>query len=129
MNILSVVSLIIFVAFSFVLIFVEDSRFYQHGPISFRSIIRAAFEDLIHARVVEGGSTLTQQLVKNLYLTPKKTLYRKLKGAVLSYKISKYLTKNQILALYLNTVYFGNGAYGIMAKRQFRSEFNIYKSS
>jgi penicillin-binding protein 1A len=101
----------------------EDSRFYQHGPISFRSIIRAAFEDLIHARVVEGGSTLTQQLVKNLYLTPKKTLYRKLKGAVLSYKISKYLTKNQILTLYLNTVYFGNGAYGIeMASKTYFNE-------
>lgn len=101
----------------------EDARFFQHGPVSFRSIIRAAFEDLIHGKVVQGGSTLTQQLVKNLYLTPQKTLYRKLKEAVLSYKISKYLTKQQILALYLNTVYFGNGAYGIdMASRSYFDE-------
>ncbi len=101
----------------------EDRRFYQHGPISFRSIIRAALEDLIHGRVVQGGSTITQQLIKNLYLNPKKTLYRKLKGAILSYKISKYLTKNQILTLYLNTVYFGNGAYGIqMASKTYFNE-------
>ncbi|MGC8791144.1 MAG: transglycosylase domain-containing protein [Desulfurella sp.] len=101
----------------------EDSRFYQHGPVSFRSILRAAFEDLIHGKVVQGGSTLTQQLVKNLYLTPKKTLYRKLKEAVLSYKISRHLTKNQILTLYLNTVYFGNGAYGIqMASKSYFNE-------
>lgn len=91
----------------------EDSRFYEHGPISFRSIARALFEDIIHGRIVQGGSTLTQQLVKNLYLTPSRTLYRKLKEAVLSYKIANHLTKNEILTLYLNTVYFGAGAYGV----------------
>jgi penicillin-binding protein 1A len=91
----------------------EDARFYEHGPISFRAIGRAFFEDIIHGRIVQGGSTITQQLVKNLYLTPSKTIYRKLKEAVLAYKIANHLTKNEILTLYLNTVYFGNGAYGI----------------
>ncbi len=91
----------------------EDARFYEHGPISFRAIARALFEDVIHGRIVQGGSTLTQQLVKNLYLTPSKTLYRKIKEAVLAYKIANHLTKNEILTLYLNTVYFGNGAYGL----------------
>jgi len=91
----------------------EDARFYEHGPISFRAIARAFFEDIIHGRIVQGGSTITQQLVKNLYLTPSKTIYRKLKEAVLAYKIADHLTKNEILTLYLNTVYFGNGAYGI----------------
>jgi len=93
----------------------EDARFYEHGPISFRAIGRALFEDIIHGRIVQGGSTITQQLVKNLYLTPSKTLYRKLKEAVLAYKIANHFTKNEILTLYLNTVYFGNGAYGIEA--------------
>ncbi len=91
----------------------EDARFYEHGPISFRAIGRALFEDIIHGRIVQGGSTITQQLVKNLYLTPSKTIYRKLKEAVLAYKIANHLTKNEILTLYLNTVYFGNGAYGV----------------
>ncbi|HEX13984.1 MAG TPA: penicillin-binding protein 1A [Desulfurella acetivorans] len=91
----------------------EDARFYEHGPISFRAIGRALFEDIMHGRIVQGGSTITQQLVKNLYLTPSKTIYRKLKEAVLAYKIANHLTKNEILTLYLNTVYFGNGAYGI----------------
>ncbi len=93
----------------------EDARFYEHGAISIRSIVRALIVDITHGRIIEGGSTITQQLVKNLYLTPSKTLKRKIKEAILAYKLEKELTKNQILQLYLNTVYFGNGAWGIQS--------------
>ncbi len=91
----------------------EDARFYEHGAIDIVSIIRALITDLIHKRVLQGGSTITQQLVKNIYLTPSRTITRKLKEIILAYRLERQLTKNQILELYLNTVYFGAGAWGI----------------
>lgn len=94
---------------------VEDSRFYKHGGVDFLGIIRAFFTNIKAGKVVEGGSTLTQQLVKVIYLTPERKLKRKLKEAILAYKIDNYLTKDQILGLYLNEVYFGRGAYGVEA--------------
>ncbi len=94
---------------------VEDSRFYEHSGIDFIGIIRALVVNVKAMRVVEGGSTLTQQLVKILYLTPERKLKRKLKEAILAYKIDHYLTKENILELYLNQVNFGRGAYGVQA--------------
>lgn len=94
---------------------VEDHTFYQHGPIDLKSIVRALSADVSGGQILEGGSTITQQLVKNTILTPKRTLSRKIQGAIDSYRISGQFTKNQILQKYLNTVYFGDGAYGIGA--------------
>ncbi|MCX8085018.1 MAG: PBP1A family penicillin-binding protein [Calditerrivibrio sp.] len=95
------------------LVAVEDSRFFSHGGIDFLGILRATFSNIKAGRVVEGGSTLTQQLVKVIYLTPERKFKRKFKEAVLAYKIDKYLTKEEILEIYLNQVYFGKGSYGV----------------
>lgn len=94
---------------------VEDSRFYEHKGVDFLGIARAFFVNLKAGRVVEGGSTLTQQLVKVIYLNPEKKLKRKIKEAIMAYRIDNYLSKDQILELYLNQVNFGRGAYGIQA--------------
>jgi len=94
---------------------VEDSRFYEHGGVDFIGILRAFFTNIKAGRVVEGGSTLTQQLVKVIYLTPERKLKRKVKEAILAYKIDNYLSKDKILEIYLNEVYFGRGAYGVEA--------------
>ncbi len=101
------------------IIAVEDSRFYEHQGIDIKGILRAFFVNLKAGRIVEGGSTLTQQLVKVIYLTPEKKLKRKVKEAILAYKIDNFLTKDQILELYLNQVYFGRGAYGVEAAARF----------
>lgn len=97
------------------LVAVEDSRFYEHEGIDFISIIRAFFTNIKAGRIVEGGSTLTQQLVKVIYLTPEKKLKRKIKEAILAYKLDSFLTKQEILELYLNQVYLGRGSYGVQA--------------
>ncbi len=94
---------------------VEDSRFYEHSGVDLWGIARAFVTNIKAGRVVEGGSTLTQQLVKILYLTPEKKLKRKLKEAIMAYQIDRYLTKENILELYLNQVNFGRGAYGVQA--------------
>ncbi|NJD56971.1 MAG: PBP1A family penicillin-binding protein, partial [Nitrospirae bacterium] len=102
------------------LIAVEDSRFFKHKGIDYIAIARAVIKDIIHVSLKEGGSTLTQQLAKVVFLTPEKTLTRKLKEAALAIKIEKSLTKQEILELYLNKVYFGHGAYGVeMAARTY----------
>ncbi|MEW6001817.1 MAG: PBP1A family penicillin-binding protein, partial [Nitrospirota bacterium] len=97
---------------------VEDVRFYNHPGVDFISILRALWRDLMAGSIVEGGSTITQQLAKMLFLKPEKTLGRKLKEAVLSILIEKRYTKNEILGLYLNQAYFGTRAYGIEAASQ-----------
>jgi len=76
-------------------------------------IFRAVFSNIRAGKVVEGGSTLTQQLVKVIYLSPERKFKRKFKEAVLAYRIDKYLTKDEILERYLNQVYFGKGSYGV----------------
>ncbi len=102
------------------IIAVEDSRFFKHKGIDYIAIGRAIFKDIIHISLREGGSTLTQQLAKVVFLTPEKTLKRKLMEAALAIKIEKNLNKQEILELYLNKVYFGHGAYGIeMAARAY----------
>jgi penicillin-binding protein 1A len=97
---------------------IEDRRFYQHGGVDYEGIARAAWKDLTAGKVVEGGSTITQQLVRNLYTGREKTFNRKLREACLAIKLSRKLTKRQILNQYLNTVYYGNHAYGVEAAAQ-----------
>ncbi|MDP2168138.1 MAG: PBP1A family penicillin-binding protein [Thermodesulfovibrionales bacterium] len=99
---------------------VEDSSFWRHGGIDYLAILRAAVKDVIHRRLKEGGSTITQQLAKMTFLTPEKTIQRKLREVALATKIERSLTKEEILELYLNRAYFGHGAYGVeMASRTY----------
>jgi len=93
----------------------EDERFFKHKGIDPLGILRAAVTDLSHGKVVQGGSTITQQLAKMIYLSPKRTLERKLKEIEIARRLEKYLTKQEILELYLNYVYLSNGAYGVKA--------------
>jgi penicillin-binding protein 1A len=90
---------------------IEDRRFYQHGGIDLRATTRAAWHDLRGHRL-EGGSTITQQLARRLYLSPDRTLKRKVQEAALAMWLNLHFSKNQILARYLNTAYFGDSAYG-----------------
>jgi penicillin-binding protein 1A len=92
---------------------VEDKRFYEHHGVDLRGMARAVWADVSHRGTVQGGSTITQQLVKNAYLTNKKTIARKLTEAALAWQLEQRWTKDKILTAYLNTVYFGNGAYGV----------------
>jgi penicillin-binding protein 1A len=91
----------------------EDSRFYQHKGVDLQSIFRATFKNVEAGKIVQGGSTITQQVAKLMYLSPERKYIRKIKEAILSYKIDKYLTKDEILNLYLNQIYLGHGTYGI----------------
>ncbi|MFN3521896.1 MAG: transglycosylase domain-containing protein [Phenylobacterium sp.] len=91
----------------------EDRRFYQHGPVELRAIVRAAMANWRAGEVVQGGSTLAQQLAKGLFLTPEQTLKRKLQEAVLAARLEGRLGKDGVLELYLNRIYFGANTYGI----------------
>lgn len=93
----------------------EDAQFYHHGGVSLKGMARAALRNLASAKVREGGSTITQQLAKSLFLSPERTLSRKVKELALAREIEKRFSKDKILEMYLNTVYFGGGAYGIEA--------------
>ena len=94
---------------------VEDAQFYQHGAISLKGMARAALRNLTSAKVKEGGSTITQQLAKGLFLSSERTLARKVKEIQLATEIERRYSKDKILEMYLNTIYFGGGAYGIEA--------------
>jgi len=96
------------------LLAVEDARFYEHSGLDYRSIARAAVKDVLKGRMAEGGSTITQQLIKNKFLTSARTLDRKLEEAKLALAFEKQYTKPQILEMYFNEIYFGNGAQGIV---------------
>jgi len=91
----------------------EDPNFYRHHGLDFYGIFRAAVKNIIYGRIVEGGSSITQQLARNLFLTRKKTLVRKFAELVLALQIERKYTKEEILELYLNQVYFGHNAYGV----------------
>ena len=95
----------------------EDRDYYEHGAISWRGLARATAANLLRRRISEGGSTITQQYVKNAFpgVGRDRTLFRKLKEAVLAVKLERKFSKDQILEFYLNTVYYGRGAYGIDA--------------
>lgn len=94
---------------------IEDERFYQHNGIDLRGLARAAYTNLRTGSVVQGGSTITQQLAKNLYLGPERTLDRKLRELAYTVQLERKYTKKEILNMYLNHVYFGQGAYGVEA--------------
>lgn len=96
----------------------EDARFFQHKGLDWQSITRAFYKNLEAGHIVQGGSTITQQVAKSLYLSSEKSYLRKIKEAILAYKIDKYLTKEEILNLYLNSIYLGHGTYGIEAASQ-----------
>lgn len=93
----------------------EDDRFFEHGPLDLRAITRALVTNLDSGGVLQGGSTITQQLVKTAILTPQQDVNRKVQEAALAIRLERQMSKRQILERYLNTVYFGNGAYGIEA--------------
>jgi penicillin-binding protein 1A len=97
---------------------VEDKRFYQHRGVDLRGIARAVWADVSSKSVVQGGSTITQQFVKNSCVTSKRTISRKLKEAALAWQLEQRWKKDRILTAYLNTIYFGNGAYGIQRAAQ-----------
>lgn len=92
---------------------VEDQAFYRHFGVNPLGILRAAFENLRAGRVVQGGSTITQQLARNLFLTQRRDFGRKLREAILAIQIERRYTKKQILEMYLNQIYLGHGAYGV----------------
>jgi penicillin-binding protein 2D len=96
------------------LVAIEDARFYEHGAIDVRGITRALVKDVVKGRMAEGGSTITQQLIKNKYFSNKKTIERKFKEGLLAVEYERKYNKKQILEMYFNEVYFGNGAWGIV---------------
>ena len=95
------------------LIATEDRKFYTHSGVDLKAILRAIVKDIWAGEFVEGASTITQQLAKTLFLTPRKNIVRKVKEALLAFQLERRYTKNEILELYLNQVYFGSGAYGV----------------
>ena len=96
----------------------EDRRFYQHKGINFKGILRAIVQNLRKGRYAQGGSTLTQQLAKTLFLSPRKTMMRKLREAILALQLERRYTKDELLTLYLNQIYLGSGAYGVASAAQ-----------
>jgi penicillin-binding protein 1A len=94
---------------------VEDARYYQHQGVDLVGIFRALVADVREGEIVQGGSTITQQFIKNAYITDEKTLDRKVKEAALAYQLEKQWSKDKILNEYLNIIYFGEGAYGVEA--------------
>ena len=92
---------------------VEDKRFYEHRGVDLHGILRAVVADLRHQKIVQGGSTITQQFVKNTYVSSHRSLTRKLMEAAFAWQLEQQWSKDRILTAYLNTIYFGNGAYGI----------------
>ena len=95
------------------LVATEDRKFYHHSGVDIKGIARAIIKDIMAGKFVEGASTITQQLAKTLFLTPRKTMVRKIKEAILAFQLERRYTKDEILELYLNQVYFGSGAYGV----------------
>lgn len=104
------------------IIAIEDSRFYNHHGIDPVGLARALYRNIVARAVVEGGSTITQQLAKNLYLDQRRTAGRKLKELAITVQLERNYTKDEILCMYLNQIYFGQGAYGIEAAS--RTYFN-----
>src|SRR3954462_8643544 len=94
---------------------IEDERFYDHVGVDLRAIFRALQKNAEEGRTAQGGSTITQQLVKNTLLNSGKTIDRKIQEASLAWQLEQHYSKQRILEIYLNTIYFGNGAYGVQA--------------
>ncbi len=96
----------------------EDARFFEHPGVDLLGIARAFIENVKAGEIVQGGSTITQQVVKSILLTSEKSFTRKIREAVLAYRIDNFLSKEEVLLLYLNHIYLGNGAYGVEAAAQ-----------
>jgi penicillin-binding protein 1A len=96
----------------------EDGRFYEHPGLDLISVLRAAINNFRHGAKSQGGSTITQQVTKSLLLTPEKTYIRKIKESILAWRIDKVLSKDEILYIYLNQIYLGEGAHGVEAAAQ-----------
>lgn len=96
----------------------EDADFFKHGGVDPLGILRAFVKNVIYGRMAQGGSTITQQVIKSLILGPEKSLNRKIREAILAWKLETYLNKNEILNLYLNNIYMGHGVYGVEAASQ-----------
>jgi penicillin-binding protein 1A len=90
----------------------EDADYFQHGGLDYRGMARAFVEDVLRGRRAQGGSTITQQVVKNLVLSPERTMRRKVQEIILARQLSQKLSKEEVLALYLNQIYYGRGRYG-----------------
>lgn len=105
--------------FTYALLESEDSRFYEHGGVDIVSIGRAIWTDIKTMSFAEGGSTITQQLAKNMYFEFDKKLSRKVADALMAHEIEKHYDKNEILELYINSIYFGEGCYGISAASRY----------
>ncbi|RPH52748.1 MAG: PBP1A family penicillin-binding protein [Desulfobacteraceae bacterium] len=95
------------------LVATEDRTFYRHSGVDIKGILRAIIKDIIAGEYAEGASTITQQVAKTFFLTPKKSLLRKIKEAILSFQLERRYTKDEIMELYVNQIYFGSGAYGV----------------
>ena len=93
----------------------EDGGFYEHEGVDIPGIFRAAVKNVLAGGIVQGGSTITQQVIKSLLLTPERSYSRKIKEAILAYRLENYLSKDEILTIYLNQIYMGAGAYGVEA--------------
>ncbi|MCL4514696.1 MAG: PBP1A family penicillin-binding protein [Firmicutes bacterium] len=104
--------------FQAAVISIEDQKFYEHHGLNFMAILRALITDILHGEVVQGGSTITQQLAKIAFLTNEQTFVRKIKDAVWAIQIERKYTKDEILETYLNEIYLGHGAYGVEAASQ-----------
>lgn len=111
------------------LVAVEDHRFYSHHGVDILGIGRAAIKNIIKGRVVEGGSTITQQLVKNMLLSGEKTMSRKMKEGLLALEFEQKYTKDQILEMYFNYVYFGNGVWGVQQAARTYFDKNVSELS
>jgi len=91
----------------------EDKNFFEHQGLDFTGIFRAFIKNLVAGQIIEGGSTITQQVVKSIVLSPKRSIERKIREAIIAQRVERHIPKRKILELYLNHIYFGHGAYGI----------------
>lgn len=97
---------------------IEDHRFYDHFGVDIKGTLRALYRDVVYGGMLEGGSTITQQLVRNLFLSSDKTISRKITEILLAINMERRFTKEEILEMYLNEIYFGNGCYGVETASQ-----------
>ncbi|MFA5230538.1 MAG: biosynthetic peptidoglycan transglycosylase [Candidatus Paceibacterota bacterium] len=103
----------------------EDDDFYKHGPIDIKSLVRVVIENIIEFGQGSGGSTLTQQLARNVFLTTERSMVRKIKEIILSFYLEKEYSKDKILEMYLNQVPFGYNAYGVESASQLYFSKNV----
>ena len=109
--------------FSTAMVSIEDKKFYKHGGVDYKAIMRAVFAMLKNGEVTQGGSTITQQLARNVFISQERTWQRKMEEIFIALRLEKKYTKNEILEFYLNNINFANGYYGIQAAS--KGYFNV----